>query len=79
MRKGMAQKRFNDPIDAISSLGRLIFNIFTSLVEFQCDLIRKRTCMLPGTRDGYGDAPRDSRARPNGEPSPPKRCSARAN
>ncbi len=33
----------NDPIDTTTSHGRLIFNIFGSLAEFERDLIRERT------------------------------------
>ncbi len=33
----------NDPIDTTNSQGRLIFNIFASLAEFERDLIRERT------------------------------------
>ena len=33
----------NDPIDTTTSQGRLIFNIFASLAEFERDIIRERT------------------------------------
>ena len=33
----------NDPIDTTTSQGRLIFNIFSSLAEFERDLIKERT------------------------------------
>lgn len=33
----------NDPIDTTSPQGRLIFNIFASLAEFERDVIRERT------------------------------------
>lgn len=33
----------NDPIDTTTAQGRLIFNIFASLAEFERDLIRERT------------------------------------
>lgn len=33
----------NDPIDTTSPQGRLIFNIFASLAEFERDIIRERT------------------------------------
>ena len=33
----------NDPIDTTSAQGRLIFNIFASLAEFERDVIRERT------------------------------------
>ncbi len=41
--KGVGLKSLNDPIDTTSSQGRLIFNIFASLAEFERDLIRERT------------------------------------
>jgi DNA invertase Pin-like site-specific DNA recombinase len=33
----------NDPIDTTTPQGRLVFNIFASLAEFEHDLIRERT------------------------------------
>ncbi len=33
----------NDPVDTTTSQGRLIFNIFASLAEFERDVIRERT------------------------------------
>ncbi|MFT6835950.1 MAG: DNA invertase Pin-like site-specific DNA recombinase [Francisellaceae bacterium] len=33
----------NDPIDTTTTQGRLMFNIFASLAEFEKDLIRERT------------------------------------
>lgn len=36
-------KSLNDPIDTTTSQGMLIFNIFSSLAEFETDLIRERT------------------------------------
>ncbi len=33
----------NDPVDTTTAQGRLIFNIFASLTEFERDLIRERT------------------------------------
>ena len=43
MERGVALKSLNDPIDTTSSHGRLIFNVFASLAEFERDLIRERT------------------------------------
>lgn len=43
IRKGVNLKSLNDPIDTTSSQGRLIFNIFASLAEFERDLIIERT------------------------------------
>jgi DNA invertase Pin-like site-specific DNA recombinase len=33
----------NDPVDTTSAQGRLVFNIFASLAEFERELIRERT------------------------------------
>jgi DNA invertase Pin-like site-specific DNA recombinase len=43
LRKGVNLKSLNDPIDTTSSQGRLVFNIFASLAEFERDLIIERT------------------------------------
>ncbi len=40
---GMGQKSLNDPIVTSTSQGRMIFNIFASLAEFERDVIRERT------------------------------------
>jgi len=36
-------KSLNDPIDTTTSQGRLVFNLFASLAEFERDVIRERT------------------------------------
>lgn len=36
-------KSLNDPIDTTTAQGRLIFNLFGSLAEFERELIRERT------------------------------------
>jgi len=36
-------KSLNDPIDTTTPQGRLTFNLFASLAEFERDLIRERT------------------------------------
>ena len=36
-------KSLNDPLDTTTSQGRLVFNLFASLAEFEKDLIRERT------------------------------------
>jgi DNA invertase Pin-like site-specific DNA recombinase len=41
--KGIGLQSLNDPIDTTTSEGRLIFNIFASLAEFERDLISQRT------------------------------------
>jgi len=41
--KNVGFQSLNDPVDTTSSQGRLIFNIFASLAEFERDLIRERT------------------------------------
>mgnify|MGYP001094191324 CR=1 FL=1 len=42
-KKAISFKSINDPVDTSSSQGKLIFNIFASLAEFERDLIRERT------------------------------------
>ena len=41
--KGIGLQSLNDPIDTTTSQGRLIFNIFACLAEFERDVIRERT------------------------------------
>src|SRR5207302_10809129 len=41
--KHIGFKRLTESIDSTTSNGRLIFNIFASLAEFERDLIRERT------------------------------------
>lgn len=41
--KGVGLQSLNDPIDTTSPQGKLIFNIFASLAEFERDLIVERT------------------------------------
>lgn len=43
MEKGIGLQSINDPIDTTTPQGRLTFNIFASLAEFERDLIRERT------------------------------------
>lgn len=43
MEKGVGLKSLQDPIDTTSAQGRLVFNIFASLAEFERDLIIERT------------------------------------
>ena len=43
MEKGVGLKSLQDPIDTTTAQGRLIFDIFASLAEFERDLIRERT------------------------------------
>jgi DNA invertase Pin-like site-specific DNA recombinase len=43
IKKEVNLKSLNDPIDTTSSQGRLIFNIFASLAEFERGLIIERT------------------------------------
>jgi DNA invertase Pin-like site-specific DNA recombinase len=43
MDKGVGLQSINDPIDTTTSHGRLTFNMFASLAEFERDLIRERT------------------------------------
>jgi DNA invertase Pin-like site-specific DNA recombinase len=41
--RGIGVKSLNDPINTATAQGRLIFNIFGSLAEFERELIRERT------------------------------------
>ena len=41
--KGVGLKSVNDPVDTTTAQGRLIFNIFGSLAEFEHELIKERT------------------------------------
>ncbi len=41
--KGIGLQSLNDPVDTTTSQGKLIFNIFACLAEFERDLIRERT------------------------------------
>ena len=43
MEKGVDLKSLQDPIDTTRSQGRLVFNLFASLAEFERDLIIERT------------------------------------
>lgn len=43
MDSGVGLQSINDPIDTTTPHGRLTFNIFASLAEFERDLIRERT------------------------------------
>lgn len=43
MEKGIGLQSLNDPIDTTTSQGRLVFNIFACLAEFERDVIRERT------------------------------------
>jgi len=40
---GVGLKSINDPIDTTTAQGKLIFNIFASLAEFEREVIRERT------------------------------------
>jgi DNA invertase Pin-like site-specific DNA recombinase len=43
MSRKIGLKSLNDPIDTTTPQGRLIFNLFASLSEFERDVIRERT------------------------------------
>ncbi|MGH7122248.1 MAG: recombinase family protein [Acetobacteraceae bacterium] len=43
MTRKVGLKSLNDPIDTTTSHGRLTFNLFASLAEFERDVIRERT------------------------------------
>ncbi len=40
---GVGLKSLNDPVDTTTAQGRLVFNLFASLAEFERDVIRERT------------------------------------
>lgn len=41
--KGVGLRSLSDPIDTTTAQGKLVFNIFASLAEFERELIRERT------------------------------------
>jgi DNA invertase Pin-like site-specific DNA recombinase len=43
LKKDVGLQSLNDPVDTTTAQGRLIFNIFASLAEFEKDLISERT------------------------------------
>lgn len=43
LKRNIGLVSLNDPIDTTTPQGRLVFNIFASLAEFERDLIRERT------------------------------------
>ena len=43
MTRNIGLKSLNDPIDTTTPQGRLTFNLFASLAEFERDVIRERT------------------------------------
>jgi DNA invertase Pin-like site-specific DNA recombinase len=43
MEKGVGLQSLHDPVDTTTPHGRLTFNLFASLAEFERDLIRERT------------------------------------
>ena len=43
LQKDVGIKSLNDPIDTTTPQGRLVFNLFASLAEFERDVIRERT------------------------------------
>ena len=50
--KGVGIQSLNDPVDTTTAQGRLIFNIFGSLAEFERELIKERTIAgLEAARD----------------------------
>ncbi len=43
MERDVGLQSLNDPVDTTTAQGRLVFNIFASLAEFECELVRERT------------------------------------
>jgi len=61
MDNGVGLKSLNDPLDTTSSQGRLVFNIFAALAEFERDIIRERTqagLSAPRARGRRGGRPK---------------------
>lgn len=66
----------NDPIDTTSAQGRLVFNLFASLAEFERELIRERThagLTAARARGRVGGRQKACRHRLRRPPWPPKR------
>lgn len=74
MARKVGLKSLNDPIGITTSHGRLTFNLFASLAEFEREFIRERT------RAGLSAARARGRrgGRSNRRPTPPRRCSGKA-
>ncbi len=62
LEQGVGLQGLNDPVDTTSAQGRLMFNIFASLAEFERELIRERT------RAGLKSARARARGRSGGRP-----------
>jgi len=43
LQRDVGLKSLNDPVDTTTAQGRLVFNLFASLAEFERDVIRERT------------------------------------
>jgi DNA invertase Pin-like site-specific DNA recombinase len=43
LERDVGLKSLNDPVDTTTAQGRLVFNLFASLAEFERDVIRERT------------------------------------
>jgi DNA invertase Pin-like site-specific DNA recombinase len=65
MTRKIGLKSLNDPIDTTTLQGRLIFNLFASLAEFERDVIRERTHAGPSAARARGR----KGGRPKGVPS----------
>jgi DNA invertase Pin-like site-specific DNA recombinase len=70
----------NDPIDTTHAQGRLVFNLFASLAEFERELIRERTqagLSAARARAGSVAVPRACQPRLRPPPWRPKRSTAK--
>ena len=68
MARKIGLKSLHDPIDTATPQGRLIFNLFASLAEFERDVIRERTqavCQLPVPVDATVADPKAYHAAPS--------------
>jgi DNA invertase Pin-like site-specific DNA recombinase len=43
LQREVGLRSLNDPVDTTTAQGRLVFNLFASLAEFERDVIRERT------------------------------------
>ena len=71
----------NDPINTTSAQGRLVFNLFASLAEFERELIRERTqagLSAARARGRVEEGPKACRQRPKPQQWQPRRCTANA-
>ena len=74
--KGIAITSLQDPIDTTTAQGRLMFNLFASLAEFEKDLIHERT--MAGLSSARARGRKGGRPKGLSEPAQEKACAAEA-